>query len=49
MALTLRKIGGALINPIGFGAMGLSDFYGAVDSDEERFKDSSILTIMDAC
>ncbi|KAK0200332.1 NADP-dependent oxidoreductase domain-containing protein [Desarmillaria ectypa] len=35
MALTLRKIGGALINPIGFGAMGLSDFYGAVDSDEE--------------
>ncbi|SJL06556.1 related to aldo-keto reductase (AKR13), puatative [Armillaria ostoyae] len=29
MALTLRKIGGALINPIGFGAMGLSDFYGA--------------------
>ncbi|PBK63658.1 Aldo/keto reductase [Armillaria solidipes] len=38
MALTLRKIGGALINPIGFGAMGLSDFYGAVDSDEERFK-----------
>ncbi|KAK0434551.1 Aldo keto reductase [Desarmillaria tabescens] len=38
MALTLRKIGGALINPIGFGAMGLSDFYGKVDSDEERFK-----------
>ncbi|KAK0234603.1 NADP-dependent oxidoreductase domain-containing protein [Armillaria nabsnona] len=30
MALTLRKIGGALINPIGFGAMGLSDFYGAI-------------------
>ncbi|KAK0434540.1 NADP-dependent oxidoreductase domain-containing protein [Desarmillaria tabescens] len=28
----------ALINPIGFGAMGLSSFYGAVDSDEERFK-----------
>ncbi len=49
MALTLRKIGGALINPIGFGAMGLSDFYGAVDSDEERFKASSILTNTDAC
>ncbi|KAG7440159.1 Aldo/keto reductase [Guyanagaster necrorhizus] len=35
MALNLRKIGGTLTNPIGFGAMGLSVFYGAVDSDEE--------------
>ncbi|KAK0187238.1 NADP-dependent oxidoreductase domain-containing protein [Armillaria mellea] len=30
MALTVRKIGGALINPIGFGAMGLSGFYGTI-------------------
>ncbi|KAK0218722.1 NADP-dependent oxidoreductase domain-containing protein [Armillaria fumosa] len=43
MASTLRNIGGALINPIGFGAMGLSAFYGAVDSDEERFKAIQIL------
>ncbi|KAK0486611.1 NADP-dependent oxidoreductase domain-containing protein [Armillaria novae-zelandiae] len=30
MALTPRKIGGTLINPIGFGAMGLSVLYGAI-------------------
>ncbi|KAG7440146.1 Aldo/keto reductase [Guyanagaster necrorhizus] len=38
MSLPPRKIGDALINPIGFGAMGLSSYYGAVGSDEERFK-----------
>ncbi|SJL06546.1 related to pyridoxine 4-dehydrogenase [Armillaria ostoyae] len=38
MSLPPRKIGDALINPIGFGAMGLSSYYGSVDSDEERFK-----------
>ncbi|KAK0486599.1 NADP-dependent oxidoreductase domain-containing protein [Armillaria novae-zelandiae] len=38
MSLPPRRIGGTVINPIGFGAMGLSDFYGSVASDEERFK-----------
>ncbi|SJL06522.1 related to aldo-keto reductase (AKR13), puatative [Armillaria ostoyae] len=38
MSLPPRKIGDVLINPIGFGAMGLSSYYGSVDSDEERFK-----------
>jgi hypothetical protein len=33
-----RKIGNALVPPIGFGLMGISSFYGAVGSDEERFQ-----------
>ncbi|KAJ7176982.1 Aldo keto reductase [Mycena filopes] len=33
-----RKIGDSTFSAIGFGAMGLSSFYGQVDSDEERFK-----------
>jgi hypothetical protein len=36
--LAPRKIGDALVQPIGFGAMGLSRLYGPVGSDEERFK-----------
>ena len=38
MPLPPRKIGSSEIHPIGFGAMGISAFYGKVDSDEERFK-----------
>ncbi|KAJ8093195.1 hypothetical protein PM082_020680 [Marasmius tenuissimus] len=38
MALPPRKIGNAFVNPLGFGTMGLSLAYGAVESDEERFK-----------
>ncbi|KAJ7473292.1 NADP-dependent oxidoreductase domain-containing protein [Mycena latifolia] len=38
MAIPTRKIGQALVSEIGFGAMGISTFYGAVESDEERFK-----------
>ncbi|KAK0218710.1 NADP-dependent oxidoreductase domain-containing protein [Armillaria fumosa] len=38
MTLPPRRIGNALVNPIGFGAMGLSSYYGSVDSDEERFR-----------
>ncbi|KAJ7690820.1 Aldo/keto reductase [Mycena rosella] len=37
MAAT-RKIGNSTFPAIGFGAMGLSAFYGGVKSDEERFK-----------
>ncbi|KAJ6518205.1 NADP-dependent oxidoreductase domain-containing protein [Mycena vitilis] len=33
-----RKIGNSTFSGIGFGAMGISSFYGAVESDEERFK-----------
>ncbi|KAK7440582.1 Aldo-keto reductase str7 [Stygiomarasmius scandens] len=38
MSLPPRKIGNALVNPIGFGAMGISSYYGSTESDEERFK-----------
>ncbi|KAJ6589466.1 Aldo keto reductase [Mycena capillaripes] len=33
-----RNIGGSTFSSIGFGAMGISGFYGEVESDEERFK-----------
>ncbi|KAJ7670089.1 NADP-dependent oxidoreductase domain-containing protein [Mycena polygramma] len=33
-----RKIGNSTFSGIGFGAMGISTWYGAVESDEERFK-----------
>jgi hypothetical protein len=33
-----RKIGNALVPPVGFGAMGISIAYGPVGSDEVRFK-----------
>ncbi|KAJ6532840.1 NADP-dependent oxidoreductase domain-containing protein [Mycena vulgaris] len=33
-----RKIGDSTFSAIGFGAMGISGFYGEVESDEERFK-----------
>jgi len=38
MSSATRKIGNASVHPIGFGAMGLSVAYGAVETDEERFK-----------
>jgi len=38
MSLPARKIGNALVSPIGFGVMGISRFYGAVGTDEERFQ-----------
>ncbi|KAL0576633.1 Aldo-keto reductase str7 [Marasmius crinis-equi] len=38
MSLSPRKIGNALVHPIGFGAMGISRFYGKVGTDEERFE-----------
>ncbi|KAK0447806.1 NADP-dependent oxidoreductase domain-containing protein [Desarmillaria tabescens] len=38
MSLPARKIGDALVNPIGFGTMVLAAAYGVVGSDEERFK-----------
>ncbi|KAF4623434.1 hypothetical protein D9613_002342 [Agrocybe pediades] len=36
--LPTRKIGNDNVTAIGFGLMGLSAFYGAIESDEERFK-----------
>ncbi|KIM70472.1 hypothetical protein SCLCIDRAFT_100706 [Scleroderma citrinum Foug A] len=38
MSYPTRKIGDADISAIGFGAMGISAFYGPVEPDEERFK-----------
>ncbi|CAL1708523.1 unnamed protein product [Somion occarium] len=38
MSLPLRKIRDTPVTAIGWGAMGISAFYGAVPSDEERFK-----------
>ncbi|KAJ7186833.1 NADP-dependent oxidoreductase domain-containing protein [Mycena filopes] len=38
MPLPARKIGQASVSEIGFGAMGISSFYGATEPDEERFK-----------
>ncbi|KIL64883.1 hypothetical protein M378DRAFT_162750 [Amanita muscaria Koide BX008] len=36
--LLTRKIGGTPVSALGFGAMGMSAYYGATESDEERFK-----------
>ncbi|KAF9260258.1 Aldo/keto reductase [Marasmius fiardii PR-910] len=38
MPLPPRKIGTALVHPVGFGAMGISIWYGKVGTDEERFE-----------
>jgi hypothetical protein len=38
MSLPTRKIGKDDVTATGFGLMGLSAFYGAIESDEERFK-----------
>ncbi|KAJ6452493.1 NADP-dependent oxidoreductase domain-containing protein [Mycena sanguinolenta] len=38
MSTLTRKIGNSTFSGIGFGAMGIASFYGAVESDEERFK-----------
>ncbi|KAF8160452.1 NADP-dependent oxidoreductase domain-containing protein [Mycena galopus ATCC 62051] len=38
MSTITRKIGNSTFPAIGFGAMGISSHYGAVESDEERFK-----------
>ncbi|KIM65076.1 hypothetical protein SCLCIDRAFT_1212560 [Scleroderma citrinum Foug A] len=38
MSYPTRKIGDVDVSAIGFGAMGISTFYGPVEPDEERFK-----------
>jgi len=38
-----RKIGSSSVPPIGFGAMGFAGFYGATESDEDRFKVSGLI------
>lgn len=38
MSLYTRKIGNTEVSAVGFGAMGLSVFYGRPKPDEERFK-----------
>lgn len=41
MSLPTRKIGNTSVTAIGYGAMGLSAFYGKPSPDEERFKVSN--------
>ncbi|KAI0294505.1 NADP-dependent oxidoreductase domain-containing protein, partial [Multifurca ochricompacta] len=36
--LPTRRVGGADVSAIGYGAMGISSYYGAAAPDEERFK-----------
>ncbi|KAG6328348.1 hypothetical protein ID866_10742 [Astraeus odoratus] len=38
MSYPTRKIGNDDVSAIGLGAMGISAYYGPVESDEERFK-----------
>ncbi|KAJ7254985.1 Aldo/keto reductase [Mycena haematopus] len=38
MSATTHKIGSSTFSSVGFGAMGMSSYYGAIESDEERFK-----------
>ncbi|KAE9396636.1 Aldo/keto reductase [Gymnopus androsaceus JB14] len=38
MSLPPRKIGDSFVHPIGFGVMGISTWYGEIESDEERLK-----------
>lgn len=38
MTYPTRKIGDTPVSTIGFGAMGISVFYGKTESDEERLK-----------
>lgn len=42
MSLPTRKIGSTEVSALGYGAMGISAFYGSVESDEERFKVGNI-------
>lgn len=51
--LSTRKIGTDNVTAIGWGAMGLSAYYGSTASDEERLKvglyvDHRLLTFVDA-
>ena len=39
--LPTRRVGTAQVSAIGYGAMGISSFYGAAAPDEERFKVTS--------
>ena len=41
MSLPTRKIGTDNVTAIGYGAMGIAAFYGAILPDEERFQVSS--------
>jgi hypothetical protein len=38
MSISPRKIGTSFVHPIGYGAMGMSAYYGPGLSDEEAFK-----------
>lgn len=41
MSLPTRKIGDTEVSSIGYGAMGISAYYGTTEPDEERFKVTS--------
>lgn len=43
-----RKLGDGTVHAVGFGAMGISVWYGAIESDEDRFKvNDNELSIID--
>lgn len=44
--LPTRRVGGTNVSAIGYGAMGISSYYGAAPPDEERFKVLSILLLI---
>jgi hypothetical protein len=40
--LPTRKVGNTEVSAIGYGAMGISSYYGSAPPDEERFKVISV-------
>jgi hypothetical protein len=47
--LPTRRVGETQVSAIGYGAMGISSFYGAAAPDEERFKVTSLHVVEPTC
>jgi hypothetical protein len=43
--LPTRRVGTTQVSAIGYGAMGISSFYGAAAPDEERFKVTALYVV----
>lgn len=46
MSLPTRKIGAANVTALGFGAMGIAAYYATTIGEEERFKVSTISSVL---